>query len=204
MLFNRSIFLRTTAAALLVALSNGCAGIHEKQSIARIDKNDESGLLYDVTKKKYSKNANHKNHNINKHDVVNAWGVPVSITKNNFTEMWVYERKMFFGAAWILVPVPIVAWPAGYYETSVYFRALPYIEWVNIQTLTTEVTENTEVFSFVGAASARIHRDLTECSRLKPLLGSLLYRSNQQNKHLPLFLFGKQLSYQPTKSGEDL
>ena len=32
--------------------------------------------------------------------------------------------------------------------------ALPYIEWVNIQMLATEVTENTEVFSFVGAASA--------------------------------------------------
>ena len=36
--------------------------------------------------------------------------------------MWVYERKMFFGAAWILVPIPIVAWPAGYYETRVHFR----------------------------------------------------------------------------------
>ena len=32
--------------------------------------------------------------------------------------------------------------------------ALPYIEWVNIQMLATEVTENTEVISFVGAASA--------------------------------------------------
>jgi len=28
------------------------------------------------------------------------------------------------------------------------------IEWVNIQKLATEVTENTEIFSFVGAASA--------------------------------------------------
>ena len=32
--------------------------------------------------------------------------------------------------------------------------ALPYIEWVNIQMLATEVTENTEVYSFVGAALA--------------------------------------------------
>jgi hypothetical protein len=32
--------------------------------------------------------------------------------------------------------------------------ALPYIVWVNIQMLATEVTENTEVFNFVGAASA--------------------------------------------------
>jgi hypothetical protein len=32
--------------------------------------------------------------------------------------------------------------------------ALPYIERVNIQMLATEVAENTEVFSFVGAASA--------------------------------------------------
>ena len=31
---------------------------------------------------------------------------------------------------------------------------LPYIEWVNIQMLATEVTENTEVFSVVQAASA--------------------------------------------------
>ena len=32
--------------------------------------------------------------------------------------------------------------------------ALPYIEWVNIQMLATEATENTEVISFAGAASA--------------------------------------------------
>ena len=31
---------------------------------------------------------------------------------------------------------------------------LPYIEWVNIQMLATDVTVNTEVFSFAGAASA--------------------------------------------------
>ena len=37
---------------------------------------------------------------------------------------------------------------------SIIKLALPYIEWVNIQMLATEVTENTEVFSFVGAASA--------------------------------------------------
>ena len=37
---------------------------------------------------------------------------------------------------------------------SKHVLALPYIEWVNIQMLATEVTENTEVFSFVGAASA--------------------------------------------------
>ena len=40
------------------------------------------------------------------------------------------------------------------YTNQIKRQALPYIEWVNIQMLATEVTENTEVFSFVGAASA--------------------------------------------------
>ena len=39
-------------------------------------------------------------------------------------------------------------------KVDIFIWALPYIEWVNIQMLATEVTENTEIFSFVGAASA--------------------------------------------------
>ena len=48
---------------------------------------------------------------------------------------------IIFGALTLLVGVIII-------------MALPDIEWVNIQMLATEVTENTEVFSFAGAASA--------------------------------------------------
>jgi len=39
--------------------------------------------------------------------------------------------------------------------------------------LATEVTENTEVFSYKERLQPRIHRDLTDCSRLRPLLRSL-------------------------------
>jgi len=35
--------------------------------------------------------------------------------------------------------------------------------------LATEITENTEVFSCVERLQPRIHRNLTDCSRLKPL-----------------------------------
>ena len=39
-------------------------------------------------------------------------------------------------------------------NTDIKHVALPYIEWVNVQMLATEVTENTEAYSFVGAALA--------------------------------------------------
>jgi hypothetical protein len=65
---------------------------------------------------------------------------------------------------------------------------LPYIEWVNIQML---VTENTEFFSFVGAASAANSSRSYGLFSAEAAPRSLQYRTNQQNKHFPLCHCGK-------------
>ena len=71
--------------------------------------------------------------------------------------------------------------------------------------LATEVTENTDVFSFVGAASAAnlSRSDGLFAAEAAPTFTVVQIKTTKQNKHLPLCLCGKTLSYQPTKSGED-
>ena len=61
----------------------------------------------------------------------------------------------------------------------------PYIEWVNIKMLVTEVTENTEFLVLQVRLQPRIHRDLTDCSRLKPLL---VHCSTEQINIISIFL----------------
>jgi len=138
----REILIKISVMSVIILFLSGCVGysVYDDSGHGNTDKNDDSGLFYDVTGTLYMARNNYTNMKISKQDVISAWGEPVSIKEYRYNfiygntskaeptyekdEVWVYNTGISIGgfAPIIIVPIPIFWWPTGFSNTFVYFQ----------------------------------------------------------------------------------